>query len=71
MSDYLTSDDISKKFQISQTTIRKYAKSGELQGIKIGNRWRFTAESVDNWIHGNQQNTNIYSPEPVITVELE
>jgi excisionase family DNA binding protein len=35
---------------ITPDTLYKYAKDGTIPAFKMGNRWRFKLELVDNWM---------------------
>jgi excisionase family DNA binding protein len=46
MNDYHTLKDIMNITGYSERTIRRYLKSGKLNGIKIGKEWRFTEDNI-------------------------
>lgn len=34
---------------VSTATVTRYAERGEIPAMKIGNRWKFLASSLDKW----------------------
>ena len=44
---------MAKYLQLSETTIYKMARVGEIPAIKIANQWRFKKEDVDKWLKHN------------------
>jgi excisionase family DNA binding protein len=43
---------------ITPDTLYKYAKDGTIPAFKLGNRWRFKRELVDNWMR-NQSSSQV------------
>jgi excisionase family DNA binding protein len=43
-----TIPEVCKLLKVSDDTIRRLIKSGELEAVKIGNQWRIKKASVDN-----------------------
>ena len=39
---------------VSTRTIQNYVKRGQLAGVKIGGRWKFTAETLRRFMAGEQ-----------------
>jgi excisionase family DNA binding protein len=50
----LTVRDAAKHFSVSRATVLKWAASGELKCIKIGNVLRFTPEGIEQFIAANE-----------------
>lgn len=47
---YLTIEEIAKRFEVNPTTVYRLAQSGRLPGFKIGGQWRFEERSLERWI---------------------
>ena len=45
----LTVESVAHLFMVSSTTIRNWAKNGQLPAIKIGRLWRFRRADVEAW----------------------
>lgn len=45
-----TLEEVSQKIKIPIPTLRKYLKSGKLQGAKIGKHWRITDEQLKQFV---------------------
>jgi excisionase family DNA binding protein len=58
-SEYLTPEEIAIKLKVHEDTIRRWLRTGELKGIKIGKRqWRIRKADLDAYLSGqNQGNT--------------
>jgi len=50
MEKLLTLQQVSEKLQISENTLYKLARKGEIPAIKIGNQWRFKAQDIERWL---------------------
>jgi len=50
MEKLLTLRQVSEKLQISDNTLYKLARKGEIPAIKIGNQWRFKAQDIERWL---------------------
>jgi excisionase family DNA binding protein len=50
MEKLLTLRQVSEKLQISENTLYKLARKGEIPAIKIGNQWRFKAQDIERWL---------------------
>lgn len=55
----LTLKDVAKYLQLSETTIYKMARVGEIPAIKIANQWRFKKEDIDKWLEKTEKRKNI------------
>ncbi len=52
--DIMTMDELSEYLRISKSTLYKLAMANKLPGQKIGKRWRFRKDAVDEWLKANQ-----------------
>lgn len=46
----ITVAELAEYLKMKKVTIYKHAQSGKLPGFKVGSKWRFKRESIDNWI---------------------
>ena len=49
-SEYLTVEQVAKRFGVNPTTVYRLAQQGELPGFKIGGQWRFSEEMLESWV---------------------
>lgn len=48
----MTVREIADYLQVSQSTIYRLAKGGDLPSRKVGGAWRFSQTAVDAWLAG-------------------
>ena len=48
MGKILTTKELAKYLQLTEVTIYKYVSEGKIPGHKIGSRWRFEQDKIDN-----------------------
>lgn len=48
--DVMTMDELAEYLKISKSTLYKLAQENKLPGQKIGKRWRFHKDAVDDWL---------------------
>lgn len=46
----MTIDTLSEYLKISRSTLYKLLQDGKLPGKKLGKRWRFHREAIDEWL---------------------
>ena len=49
-SDYLSIEDVAKRFGVNATTVYRLAQRGKLPAFKVGNQWRFSREMLEAWV---------------------
>lgn len=49
---YYTIEEVAEAFRIGKSTLHKYLKDKKIQGIKIGNQWRFSEEALEAFEKG-------------------
>lgn len=54
MTTYLTAEDVAERLHTKPPTVRLYAARGELRGSKVGKRWLFTEDAVEEYVEGQQ-----------------
>ena len=47
---WLAAEEVADQVALSPKTVRDKARRGELEGTKVGSRWRFTQAAVDAWV---------------------
>ncbi len=50
LPDIITVKQLAEFLQLSEMTVKRALKSGELKGFKIGRDWRIEKEAVMNWV---------------------
>jgi excisionase family DNA binding protein len=48
--EIMTMDELAAYLRISKSTLYKLAVENKLPGQKIGKRWRFHKEAIDEWV---------------------
>lgn len=48
--DIMTIEALAAYLQISKSTLYKLVQDGRLPGQKVGKRWRFHKEAIDQWL---------------------
>ena len=48
MGKIITAKELAEYLQLTEVTICKYASEGKIPGNKIGSRWRFEKDKIDN-----------------------
>ena len=46
----MTMDELAEYLKISKSTLYKLAVENKLPGTKIGKRWRFHKDAIDEWV---------------------
>ena len=49
---WMTLQDVAEYLQLSKDQIYRLAQSGKIPASKVGSRWRFRRERVDQWMEG-------------------
>ena len=47
MGEILTTKELAEYLKLTTVTIYKYASEGKIPGFKIGSRWRFDKDKID------------------------
>lgn len=54
LPEILTVKQLAEFLQISDQTIARAVKSGDLKGFKVGREWRFEKEKVLEWLNAKK-----------------
>ncbi len=46
----MTIEDLAEYLKISRSTLYKLLQDGKLPGQKVGKRWRFHQDAIDEWV---------------------
>ena len=47
MAKLLSTKELAEYLKLTEVTIYKYANEGKIPGIKVGSRWRFDKDKID------------------------
>jgi len=50
----LTTKELAEYLKLTQVTIYKYANEGKIPGFKIGSRWRFDKDQIDDLLKSGE-----------------
>lgn len=53
MSELLTAREVQDILKVDRTTVYRMLKDGRISGVKVGQQWRFSRESVDGILSGS------------------
>mgnify|MGYP002783743170 FL=1 len=48
--EFFTPSELAEKLKVSRAKIQALIIKGEIQAIRVGNRWRVSAEAFENFI---------------------
>lgn len=46
----MTTSEASEYLRMNREVVRRKTKSGEIPGIRVGGRWRYRRETLDEWL---------------------
>jgi excisionase family DNA binding protein len=49
-AEIMSIEQLAKYLDISRSTLYKLAQDGKLPGQKVGRRWRFHKDAIDEWL---------------------
>ena len=49
--------ELAEYLKISRSTLYKLVQEGRLPGQKLGKRWRFHKDAIDEWLKQHPENT--------------
>ena len=55
VSEILTIEEVAQLLQLHIMTVYRLAKGGKLPGFKVGGRWRFQREVLEQWMADRAQ----------------
>ena len=57
-SEVMSIEELAEYLKISRSTLYKLAQDGVLPGQKVGKRWRFHKDAIDEWLRGHPEHTH-------------
>jgi len=51
----LTTKELAEYLKLTEVTIYKYAKEGKIPGIKVGSRWRFNKDQINELLRMEEE----------------
>ena len=58
MGEMLTAKELSKYLKLTVVTIYKYANEGKIPACRVGSRWRFDKDQIDEMMgRGEKENS--------------
>lgn len=63
MNDLLTTKQVQDQLQVDRTTIYRMLKDGRLQGVKVGQQWRFPRPEVEALLSGTPAPSQAHVPQ--------
>jgi excisionase family DNA binding protein len=54
-NEIMTMKQLSEHLQISQRSIHRMIKRGDIPAVKVTNRWRFERNKIDEWLRKNSE----------------
>ena len=55
LNNILDAGEVAKLFKLNEQTVKRLANRGELPGFKLGGRWRFRREALEESIKRLEQ----------------
>ena len=55
MAKLLTTKELAEYLKLTAVTIYKNAKEGKIPGIKVGSRWRFDKDQIDELLRREEE----------------
>ncbi|MDP8299853.1 MAG: helix-turn-helix domain-containing protein [Candidatus Tantalella remota] len=51
----MTVDELADYLKMKTVTIYKHAQEGKIPAFKVGSKWRFKKETIDDWIEDQER----------------
>ncbi len=55
MGQILTTKELAEYLKLTQVTIYKYVCEGKIPGFKVGSRWRFDKDQIDELLRREEE----------------
>ena len=59
MGQILTTKELAEYLKLTQVTIYKYVCEGKIPGHKVGSRWRYDKDQIDELLRRNEEKNKI------------
>lgn len=54
-SSVMTIEEVAEYLKMKVVTIYKHAQEGKIPAFKVGSKWRFKKETIDEWIKNQEK----------------
>lgn len=58
MTELMTAEEVASYLRVTERTIYRMLKRGKFPAIKVGNRWRFERNSIEQWLQQKSVGTS-------------
>ncbi len=58
-AEIMNIEQLAQYLDISRSTLYKLAQDGKLPGQKVGRRWRFHKDAIDDWLKQHLDTTGL------------
>ena len=55
MGQVLTTKELAKYLKLTEVTIYRYANEGKVPGRRVGSRWRFDKDKIDELLQSKEE----------------
>lgn len=55
----MTVSELAKYLRLHEQTVYKMAKEGRVPAYKVGNRWRFKKDTIDDWLREQRDDNKL------------
>jgi len=55
VNEIMTTKEVAEYLKLTKVTVYKYVKEGTIPGTKIGSRWRFLKEKIDDFLRNEEE----------------
>lgn len=66
MDDLITTKQVQDILQVDRITIYRMLKDGRLNGVKVGNQWRFHFKDIERMLSPEDQSDQPYAPSEIL-----
>lgn len=62
-SEVMSIEELAEYLKISRSTLYKLAQDSEIPAQKVGKRWRFHKDAIDEWLRGHPEHRQVKGDE--------
>ena len=55
VTSVMTLQELAEYLKMKSVTIYKHAQEGKIPGFKVGSKWRFKKDTIDEWIEEQEK----------------
>ena len=60
MAKLMTVEELAEYLRFTKKTIYRLLKQGNIPAVKLGNKWRFDKNTIDEWLHKDMKGSKLY-----------